>query len=238
MDAGTFNVTHSGDPHSTVLVAIDQHAADERVRVESLMKEMCICSSTASDTNDTSVGGTHAASLQPLEHQLDTMAMIPPLPITLSKREWRLAAQYSDWLSRWGIALERNVTSNAAVPQSQEESVLGDDMGDAILVSHHFSDSFSMTSQNDQHPSERVPGETAATRMIPGASAVYATASDYIHGWVTVLPRVVADRCVVDGTLTQDLIKDSISWAEESRYSSRQDLPRPGDPNDSKNLHS
>ncbi|KAI8349112.1 hypothetical protein B0O80DRAFT_531963 [Mortierella sp. GBAus27b] len=38
---------------------------------------------------------------------------------------------------------------------------------------------------------------------------------------------VATDRCVVDKTLTQDLIKDTISLAEESRYSSHRERLRP-----------
>lgn len=170
------------------LVVVDQHAADERVRVEKLMQEMCLCSRPELDAGaDT--------------HQLDSMSMVPPLVITLTKREWYVATTYSDWLARWGFVIEggselRNGTSVD----------LGDD-DDEVMVSHHFQSKLDTSASIGGSCLQRVQSRPYITSSIE---------SDYTRGQVLALPRVVADRCVVDSALTHDLIKDALSTAEES----------------------
>ncbi|KAG0368069.1 DNA mismatch repair protein [Gamsiella multidivaricata] len=222
MDAAATATAQLCSPRSTVLVVVDQHAADERVRVERLMKEMCVCSCATLESTIHAMEELSQAS----EHRLDSMAMIPPLPITLSRREWRLVEQYSDWLSRWGIILDKNPLTAAVdtdPAQLNEDSIPLDEDDDTLLVSHHFSDSLTESSQTMKSHSELQQAPITATAGGNILVSRHITASDYSQGWVTVLPRAVADRCVVDGALTQDLIKDSISWAEGSRYSSRRD---------------
>ncbi|KAF9200310.1 DNA mismatch repair protein [Haplosporangium sp. Z 27] len=206
-----------------VLAVIDQHAADERVRVERLMKEMCACSFMSESPLEASDG----ISQHSLEHRLDSITLIPPIPITMSKREWNLAKQYSDWLYRWGIVLKSsgNSTGNeyAASGRSPGMSSSIDDLPDAILVSHHFNESASSADEESGCPSVCRFNNQQERHSSGKSTAIlgnrFTPASDYIQGWVATLPRIVADRCVVDTTLTQDLIKDSVSWAEECRFS-------------------
>ncbi|KAG0263818.1 DNA mismatch repair protein [Mortierella polycephala] len=226
--------------HSKVLVVIDQHAADERVRVEMLMKEMCMCSSSRTNS---------AGTLDQLDHthRLDSMVMIPPLPITLSAREWKLANQHSEWLYRWGIVLndDRPTPSSSATKSLQDAR--SDRIQDGteadpetVIVSQHFSGSFStdygpdcgassltplastsrtaletLTLAGQDQGLQQQPRLGSKVRMMP--TKTHIAESDYLQGHVTALPRIVADRCVLDNTLTQDLIKDTISWVEESR---------------------
>ncbi|KAG0308692.1 DNA mismatch repair protein [Dissophora globulifera] len=207
-----------------VLVVIDQHAADERVRVERLMKEMCSCSCPTLLSHSGNLEGEYGS--QHHAHRLDSMDMIPPLSITLSKREWRLASQYSAWLSRWGIVLDHNGYSTTNGMQNNEHLAEDVDMGetdvDTVTVSHHFERSggsslggrADSTSQlSSQHPEQ-----------LRNRASTQPSTLDHSKGWITALPRVVADRCVVDGTLTQDLVRDTISWGEETRYSGRNSL--------------
>lgn len=170
------------------LVVVDQHAADERVRVEKLMQEMCLCSRPELDAGSDT-------------HQLDSMSMVPPLIITLTKREWYVATTYSDWLARWGFVIDggselRNGTSVD----------LGDD-DDEVMVSHHFQSMLDTSASIGGSFLQRVQSRPYITSSIE---------SDYTRGQVLALPRVVADRCVVDSALTHDLIKDALSTAEES----------------------
>ncbi|KAF9911328.1 DNA mismatch repair protein [Lobosporangium transversale] len=213
------------------LVVVDQHAADERVRVERLMKEMCVCSSltfTPSLEYPINKQTDSEASI----HRLDSMPLIPPLPITLSRREWRLADRYKDWLYRWGIALGKSASlpsmTNSQSPMlnmGRQEPGMEQGQGEAALISHHFQDTqeglngdpgnndeaLAQWQQRHQHQQAEMSRDT----IDPYHVAKY----DHNPGYVTVLPRVVADRCVVDTTLTQDLIKDCIGWAEEHQYS-------------------
>ncbi|KAF9178753.1 DNA mismatch repair protein [Haplosporangium sp. Z 767] len=231
----------SNRAHSKVLVVIDQHAADERVRVEMLMKEMCICSSSWTNSADTLDQLAHT-------HRLDSMIMIPSLPITLSAREWKLANQYSEWLYRWGIVLndDRPTPPSSATRPLQgawsDENQGGIDADpETVIVSQHFNDLFSAGHGPDcgASPSmplastsgitpmglplaaqdqgrQQKPRSGSKIQMIP--TKAHVAESDYLQGHVTALPRIVADRCVLDNMLTQDLIKDTISWVEESRF--------------------
>ncbi|KAG0375827.1 DNA mismatch repair protein [Mortierella sp. AD032] len=113
-----------------VLVVIDQHAADERVRVERLMKEMCTCSNSMFESRP--LRDDYETTI--VSHQIDSMAMIPSLPITLTRREWRLAEQSADWLYRWGIVLEENSPQSglASLDDGSEEDL------ETVMVSQHF----------------------------------------------------------------------------------------------------
>ncbi|KAF9992936.1 DNA mismatch repair protein, partial [Entomortierella chlamydospora] len=221
----TSSTTHgNGSIDTMALAVVDQHAADQRVRVERLMKDMCTCSLTELPT-EIAQGGLK----QPLMHRLDVMQLIPPIPITLSKREWNLAKQYAYWLCRWGIVVGRNSASTKDNGTQQlyssdgvsEELDSGGYHEDTILVSHHFNSDLGITDQGSGYglacgyasteQQEQPPNHRGKNRHTPQ--------SDYSRGCVTVLPRIVAERCVVDTTLTQDLIKDSLSWAEENRIS-------------------
>ncbi|KAI9241109.1 MAG: hypothetical protein BYD32DRAFT_484405 [Podila humilis] len=171
------------------LVVVDQHAADERVRVEKLMQEMCLCPHPELDTGSDT-------------HRLDIMAMVPPLDITLTKREWYVATTYSDWLARWGFVIEGGgpeLRNGASVDSGEDE--------DEVMVSHHFQSKLDTSASIGEPCSQRVLSRSYTTSSIE---------SDYIRGQVLALPRVVADRCVVDSALTHDLIKDALSAAEES----------------------
>ncbi|KAG0048090.1 DNA mismatch repair protein [Gryganskiella cystojenkinii] len=223
----------SQEATATVLAVIDQHAADERVRVENLMCGMCVCSQSpfeSTDDMDPNLSTNTPRDFrkpQNFPHRLDRMVMLPPLPITLTRREWNCAQQFSQWLHRWGIALSQELPPPP--PRRPSLSGRGDDdaeMDDMapLLVSHHFTGTLSEAEEQapslDQTPLP-TPGDSSVgerhNRSLLGGLRVASTESDYIQGYVMALPRVVADRCVVDSALTQDLIKDTISWGEEGR---------------------
>ncbi|KAF9125780.1 DNA mismatch repair protein [Mortierella sp. 14UC] len=197
-----------------VLVVIDQHAADERVRVERLMKEMCTCSQSYSELR--SPRDDYETTI--ITHRLDSMAMIPPLPIILTRREWHLAEQSAEWLYRWGIVIEESLPQGGlASPDDGSETDL-----ETVMVSQHFTrddelDDIGSTISGTGYSD--AGGSRVRTRMASGS--VLGVESDYRQGRVVSLPRIVADRCVVDGALTQDLIKDALGSFEEGRYRSR-----------------
>ncbi|KAF9277829.1 DNA mismatch repair protein [Linnemannia elongata] len=184
-----------------VLVVIDQHAADERVRVESLMKEMCTCSHSAPKRQD-----DYETTI--ITHQLDSMTMIPRLPITMTRREWHLAGQATEWLSRWGIVLEESSL------QDSYDSLDDGSEAETVMVSQHFT-------QDDGDVGSTSAGGCPTVRTRPMTGLGHNVESDYRQGRVVSLPRIVADRCVVDSALTHDLIKDTLSSFEEGRYRSR-----------------
>ena len=190
------------------------------------MKEMCICSCS---TSVLPTEGVKNEPAEPLAHKLDAMTMIPSLPISLSRREWRLAAQYSDWLHRWGIILDKNASAQQTLSKFPEDSAMDEDSADTVIASHHFDDHVDIVHENldstlTLSTSLRRQEQPLAARTRFTRVSAIPPESDYSQGWVTALPRLVADRCVVDRTLTRDLIRDSIGWAEESRYIASRDL--------------
>ncbi|CAO3565386.1 unnamed protein product [Mortierella alpina] len=231
---------------SKVLVVIDQHAADERVRVERLMKAMCACSSStqeypfdhsAAAALETSMHGQGRNNTShSINHRLDSMAMVPSLPITLSKREWSLAGKHADWLFRWGITLSVGTAALEAedLQRSCDLSLLEELSVEAeqLMMSHHFSEESGQVYANETSASVSKSSTTSTTsphhpttfRAKHPPFSTCAGESDFRQGYVTTLPRIVADRCVVDHALTQDLIKDSISRLEETRCLTGRDI--------------
>ncbi|KAF8946977.1 hypothetical protein BGZ47_010735 [Haplosporangium gracile] len=142
------------------------------------------------------------------------MTMIPPLAITLTRREWYLAEQSTEWLHRWGIILEES-------SQHDSHDTLDDGSeAEAVMVSQHFAQGDDV---NDVGSTSAADGARVRTRSITGLG--HSIVSDYQLGRVVSLPRIVADRCVVDSALIQDLIKDALSSFEEGRYRSRRLYP-------------
>ncbi|KAF9093332.1 DNA mismatch repair protein [Mortierella sp. AD031] len=214
-----------------VLVVIDQHAADERVRVERLMKEMCTCSfSTAQEgTLDAETWSTQDdTDTRVIAHRIDSMAMVPPLPITLTRREWHLAGQLTEWLYRWGIVVEESLPRGSL--DQLEDGSEGD--VETVMVSQHFTQGIAEDEELDENGStfsgadRSIGGSRIKTRSMAGPT--HRVESDYRHGRVVSLPRIVADRCAVDSTLTQDLIKDALSSFEEGRHRLRKLHPLAG----------
>ncbi|KIP02103.1 hypothetical protein PHLGIDRAFT_112417 [Phlebiopsis gigantea 11061_1 CR5-6] len=81
--------SRANDTTSGMLVLIDQHAADERIRVERLMRDMC--------------RGFTSPSEGPVVRKLD-----PPVPIILARREASMlqeSAAIGEAFSRWGVQL-------------------------------------------------------------------------------------------------------------------------------------
>ncbi|KAI1291519.1 DNA mismatch repair protein [Mortierella claussenii] len=228
MDASTLVTQFEhGALGSIALVVVDQHAADERVRVERLMKKMCVCS----NASVLPLGGAETSV-----HRVDRMNLVPPLPITLSRRERKLAGQYAHWLRRWGITLDSTLPPKLAGAHQRHKVQQDQDMEEAsaaetVLVSHHFSAAMPKADIDpgriESSPSfqQRQEG-TQTMKPTPIIAPVNASESEYSRVYVTALPRLTADRCVLDTTLTQDLIKDSISWAEESQFNSTEDCVR------------
>ncbi|KAF9905975.1 DNA mismatch repair protein [Linnemannia zychae] len=122
-----------------------------------------------------------------------------------------------EWLYRWGIVVEDNL------PQGELGSLDNESDTDleTVMVSQHFT--------QDEGLDESGSAVSGTGFSTAGGSKVKRAASglalgielDYRQGRVISLPRVVADRCVVDGALTQDLVKDALSSFEEGRYRSQ-----------------
>ncbi|KAL9713123.1 DNA mismatch repair protein [Leucoagaricus gongylophorus] len=91
-DAGLRN--NRVDSSTSTLVLIDQHAADERVRVESFLKELCMGFLSTYDNHTGSVCNIRVRSL------------VPPKPILLAAHEFRFlneSLEVQELFWSWGI---------------------------------------------------------------------------------------------------------------------------------------
>ncbi|KAF2653375.1 hypothetical protein K491DRAFT_759719 [Lophiostoma macrostomum CBS 122681] len=84
----------SGAGESDVLIIIDQHAADERIRVEALFSELCAPPTSANKTYRSRLGLTSQVAFSILEK---------PIQFTISSPEEALVATHAARFAAWGI---------------------------------------------------------------------------------------------------------------------------------------
>ncbi|KAF9975109.1 DNA mismatch repair protein [Actinomortierella ambigua] len=232
-----------------VLVAVDQHAAHERVRVERMMREFCQCSESVSPppipSPDTPVavrdmsgrdGGSSHLGTGRTPCQAVNITMLPPIKVTLTQREWALARQFEERLFRWGIKVtckkmswkaakkkekkrrrRRDVHNNGggSCGDSHDQEV-DDKDGDEI-----YEEDGCEGEDEDEDPTETVsrhfPEYQASSYSLRSSTSTVENLllqQDNIQGSIVCLPRLIADRCVVDGGLAQDLIKETLAEME------------------------
>lgn len=81
-----------GNPDKVIFV-IDQHAADERIRVEVLLRDLC----RPATTEQRPVPG------QPRTSRINTLQLDKPLRFTVQGREVELYRRYEQYFAEWGI---------------------------------------------------------------------------------------------------------------------------------------
>jgi DNA mismatch repair protein MLH3 len=81
---------------SKQIIMIDQHAADERVRLEVLTKELFDSSNISSSSNA-------VPSQDRSVYIRETVRLDPPVKISMSLREALAAQRYKQEFARWGI---------------------------------------------------------------------------------------------------------------------------------------
>ncbi|KAG9294305.1 hypothetical protein G9A89_021664 [Geosiphon pyriformis] len=143
-----------------IIVLIDQHAADERVRVESLLKELCQLSSHKQSAGQTGVMTQLARSV------VDTNQIKKPYEITLTFNEIQAARRFEHHFNRWGIFYNQN-EQNRNFGYDQRE------------------------------PSDQIQNIL---------SSIY----------ITHLPQIIADRCISETRVMENLLKQHLFWLEEN----------------------
>ncbi|CAG8485545.1 8187_t:CDS:10 [Ambispora leptoticha] len=78
-----------------ILVLVDQHAADERIRVEMLLKELCTFKIDDKKIKD--------ADSDKFSSIIDTAQLKSPIKIVLSQREAQAAQRFARYFNEWGI---------------------------------------------------------------------------------------------------------------------------------------
>ena len=89
----------------SLLVIVDQHAADERIRIESLMAELC------------------TAPRSPSPYAILTSSLEKPLTFDVSNKEIELFRSYSGHFSNWGIRYDLPPATNPLSLQIQRLTV-------------------------------------------------------------------------------------------------------------------
>ncbi|KAL8827126.1 MAG: hypothetical protein Q9191_003374 [Dirinaria sp. TL-2023a] len=102
MSANTLSQTveQGVEPGERLLVLIDQHAADERIRVECLLAELCKPVSSSHELVSSKVGA------QSLQSAVATTRLPQPIMFEIPAREQRLFLVHAKYLANWGILFD------------------------------------------------------------------------------------------------------------------------------------
>ncbi|KAL9119900.1 MAG: hypothetical protein Q9187_003546 [Circinaria calcarea] len=100
------------DDDSQVLVIIDQHAADERIRIESLLADICAKPSSQISSIRSALGHKSA---------VETTRLAKPVKLQIKPQEHRLFQKYADVFARWGILFDLDLPQlGPSLVESQE----------------------------------------------------------------------------------------------------------------------
>ncbi|KAF1946157.1 DNA mismatch repair protein [Clathrospora elynae] len=102
------------DAHAELLVLIDQHAADERVQVESLLRELC---------TPLTQKGAHSCYQSKLGHVAHVASVLveKPAQFTISAQEWTHLTTHAARFAAWGILYD----TYKSLPCTSQSKVLG-----------------------------------------------------------------------------------------------------------------
>ncbi|KAL8740849.1 MAG: hypothetical protein Q9190_006492, partial [Brigantiaea leucoxantha] len=91
------SITHGSNEaeHEEFLVLIDQHAADERIRIEALFAELC--------ATPTSPPASSPSPLTDKKSGIQTALLPKPLTFSVTSHEHSLFAMHVDYFTYWGI---------------------------------------------------------------------------------------------------------------------------------------
>ncbi|CAB4429445.1 unnamed protein product [Rhizophagus irregularis] len=95
----TQNIDKDIEEKRNILVLVDQHAADERVRIEMLLKEFCELKLKQSDRMDIDDN----SALQPSNSFVETIQLKPSNKIILTFRETQVIERFESNFNKWGI---------------------------------------------------------------------------------------------------------------------------------------
>ena len=90
---------------SSLLAIVDQHAADERCKVESLLKELCAIKRASEDDLTSNLG--HQTSVA-------SIALQKPICFGASYRELPLFRRHAQFFAQWGILYDLDLPSGSA----------------------------------------------------------------------------------------------------------------------------
>ena len=93
-------IANDKEPEEQLLVLIDQHAADERVRVEGLLAELCTPISSSHDLVSSTVG------TQNFQSPVATTKLPEPIMFEVLAQEQRLYRIHAGYFAKWGVLFD------------------------------------------------------------------------------------------------------------------------------------
>lgn len=117
MSASTSSqTTEEGDePGGRLLVLIDQHAADERIRVESLLAELCKPMALSRELVSSRVGA------QSLQSAVATTRLPEPIMFEIPAQEQKLFLTHAGYFAKWGVLFDlQTMESCSQVPSKSQ----------------------------------------------------------------------------------------------------------------------
>ncbi|KAF9266346.1 hypothetical protein L218DRAFT_956702 [Marasmius fiardii PR-910] len=128
--ACTFNSIEEMETNQATLVLIDQHAADERIRVELLLRDLCVGF----------LRNIQVSLREQEDNAVETRHLTPPVPILLTRLELRQllnSPEVRDVFWSWGICFENQPPITALDHGEGTDSVDGDDSGGYAQIAVH-----------------------------------------------------------------------------------------------------
>lgn len=107
-----------------LLVLIDQHAADERIRIEALQADLCTRASSSNSTNSTTLNQ---------KSTIRTDLLTKPIIFTVQEQECKLFKSQASYFANWGILYTLIIPeSEARSSKSLERKVIVQNLPEAI----------------------------------------------------------------------------------------------------------
>lgn len=107
-----------------LLVLIDQHAADERIRIEALQADLCTRASSSNSTNSTTLNQ---------KSTIRTDLLTKPIIFTVQEQECKLFKSQASYFANWGILYTLIIPeSEARSSKSVERKVIVKNLPEAI----------------------------------------------------------------------------------------------------------
>ncbi|KAJ3341596.1 DNA mismatch repair protein [Gonapodya sp. JEL0774] len=154
-----------------ILLIVDQHAADERRRLEKLWHELI------SDIGKNGAPPCTVNNKQRFPSTVATLVLSQPIKVTLSLRELAAVDRYRACFERWGISFDMSDFRESSSRSEQPETP------------HSRESELNWTQKN----------------------------SDFVTVKVLTLPKTIADRCITEPRMAQELVRGYLQQLEVNK---------------------
>ncbi|KAJ3333786.1 hypothetical protein HDU76_003600 [Blyttiomyces sp. JEL0837] len=200
------------DNVSTGIVIIDQHAADERVRLELLTDELFSMGGGSKDRDyededeEVDVGGKGKKGKEKEKEQekepkriRQTVMLDPPVRIPMTWREAKaVTGRFKGVFLRWGIGFEDCKGILVRLMKKHEQAEKAAQVPRRSAFDSHATTTM-VASTTTANPFDELDNE-----------------GENVDVGVVMLPRLIADRCIADSSLVRGIVLEHLHRLEES----------------------